>query len=944
MMKSSGRWKFLIIIALVVVCRGNAQVQAPQAIPTSKSLVGDIPGQPRELNSLPAVMAVSPDGRYVATVNAGYGTVESGYKQSIALLGTMTGRLRDFPDDRTLVDALQTFFDGLVFSSDGSHLYASIDSITDPEGKKAGSTGNAIVVYAVKDGAVTPERLIPIPLQTLAAGKTQSLYATDAHKAIPYPTGLALTQSAGGEALLIADNYSDDVLLVDTATGRILQRIDLSRGNVVPTEYPIAVAVTPDGGRAFVALWNTSEIAEVNLRAGKVSAWLPLLKPELATAPGSHPSALLLEPKSNTLYVVLSNRDRVAVVNVKSPGKPRVKAMLDTSLPGANYMGAQPVALALSNNKLYVADADANAVAIFSRANVAGNSAERHPDGFIPTEWYPMALAATGGKLYIATGKGLGTGPNNFAQKDVPDSLKKYRRSFTYVATLLHGSLATVSLGDIPGHLQHWTSEVIDANHVPDAEEEIAFAGKVNPIRHVIYIIKENRTYDQVYGDLNEDGHAVGNGDPSLTMYGAAITPNLHKLALQFGVLDNFYDSGEVSGVGHVWSTAAITSDYSEKIWQPEYRGDERSYDFEGVVAGQYPLLQGIPDVNEPGSGYLWGDLARHGKTYIHFAEFVSTQFCDGSGTAPKQQVKVNPQEGSPQVAPALCKHSAINAGEAVPEIYGGGVSKYPWAIPLIVRNVATKPELRGHFDPDYPDFNLNFPDQMRVAVFEHRLKAWVAEREAGKPGMPEFVMLRLPNDHTAGTTAGKPTPKASVADNDLAVGRAVDAISHSPYWDDTAFFIIEDDSQNGGDHVNAHRSTALIVSKYSPRLASGPYVDSHYYTTVSILRTMETLMGLPPMNFNDGYAPVMAGLFTGDGSQPTFDADYSNRDNGVIYTANTAKTPGAKESGKMDFTHPDQADAYKLNMILWRDAMGTQPLPSELKHKSKEAKDDDDD
>jgi hypothetical protein len=653
----------------------------------------------------------------------------------------------------------------------------------------------------------------------------------------------------------------------------------------------------------------------------------------------------LLRANSSTLYVALSNRDRVAVVNVKAAGKLVLEKMLDAGLPGVKLDGAQPVAMALSGGQLYVADESANAVGVFRVGEIAskGPTELEHADGFIPTGWFPMALAAAGGKVYIATGKGMGTGPNNFPQAVVTGSNARPSKD-TYVGTLIHGSLAAVDEKEIAGSLAKWTTEVIDANHTNDAEQRIAFAGKTNPIKHVIYIIKENRTYDQIYGDLAKDGKMVGNDDPSLTMYGEKITPNLHRLALQFGVLDNFYDSGEVSGVGHVWSTAAITSDYTEKTWQQSYRGRERTYDYEGVVANGYPLLEGIPDVNEPGSGYLWGDLARHGKTYFHMGEFVSTKFCNDSGTAPKERAMANPQNGSPQAETLLCERNFIRQGEEIPAAYGGGVSKYPWRIPLIAKNVATKPELLGHFDEEYPDFNLSFPDQLRVEQFAVQLKKWEAERATGGPGMPDFVMLRIPNDHTAGTTAGSPTPNGSLADNDLAVGRAVEMVSHSAYWEDTAFFIIEDDAQAGADHVNAHRSTALVISKYSPRVGSGAFVDSHYYTTVSILRTMEVLLGLPPMNFNDGYAPVMAPLFTGDGSQPAYDAEYSNRDNGLIYTANTPRTPGAKQSGKMDFTHPDQADAYKLNVILWRDAKGSQPLPVELKHRSKEADKDDDD
>jgi hypothetical protein len=227
------------------------------------------------------------------------------------------------------------------------------------------------------------------------------------------------------------------------------------------------------------------------------------------------------------------------------------------------------------------------------------------------------------------------------------------------------------------------------------------------------------------------------------------------------------------------------------------------------------------------------------------------------------------------------------------------------------------------------------------VDVFLRHLKVWVAEKERGKDTMPEFVMLRLPNDHTAGTRPGSPKPSASVADNDLAVGRAVEAISHSPFWDSAAFFILEDDAQDGGDHVDAHRSLALVVSKYAPR---GPFVDSRFYSTVSVVRTMESLLGLPPMNNNDAFSSLISSLFTGSGDQPAFAADYSNRDNGLIYTANKPDAVGAKESMKMDFRHADRAPVQKLNVILWKDAMGDKPVPAMLTaHHKKAARDDDD-
>jgi hypothetical protein len=236
-------------------------------------------------------------------------------------------------------------------------------------------------------------------------------------------------------------------------------------------------------------------------------------------------------------------------------------------------------------------------------------------------------------------------------------------------------------------------------------------------------------------------------------------------------------------------------------------------------------------------------------------------------------------------------------------------------------------------------------PDQIRANVFLRHLKGWVADRAAGRDTMPNFLMLRLADDHTAGTRPGSPAPKASVADNDLAIGRAVEAISHSAFWEDTAFFILEDDAQNGADHVDAHRSLALVVSKYSPKGADGgAFVDSRFYSTVSVVRTMETLLGLPPMNHNDAFSSMIGSLFTGAGDQAAFTADYANRDNGLIYTANTKTAPGAKASMKMDFRHADRAPAQKLNVILWQDAMGDKAVPQQLKERRKKNKKDDDD
>ncbi|HTW60158.1 MAG TPA: beta-propeller fold lactonase family protein, partial [Terracidiphilus sp.] len=594
-------------------------------LPTSKQLLGEIPGNPRRINGLPLSMAISPDGRYVVTVNAGYGTYESHYEQSLSVLDTQMDTLTDFPDARTPLRAKQTLFSGLAFSLDGSHIYASMASLTDPMGNYKDAVGSGIAVYTFQDGKIVPDRLIPLPMESLAPGHTTRLPAgAESNMGVPYPAAIAVLSQSGREKLLVADNLSDFVVMLDAATGAVQERFDLSESNTVPSTYPVALALAKDGRHAYVALWNASEIAELDLASGTVGRKLALLKPASDVAPGTHPCALLLSPDGKTLYVSLANRDAVAAVNVNA-GQFSIKGFFDTRLPGQTYFGAEPVALALNANgvRLYAADMASDAVAVFDTRKLTPKTAMAgmvEPDGFIPTDWLPMSMAfdslPQGGRLFVASAKGTGTGPNNFPQRPVaPAESNSVNRGSSYIGTLLYGSLAGVDESAIENDLPQWRPVVLDSNLMIAGQRKIAFAGdRPNPIKHVIYIIKENRTYDQILGDLG-----VGNGDPALTMYGEDITPNEHALARQFGVLDNFYDSGEVSGDGHVWSTAAITSDYTERTWQIDYRGRERPYDFEGVTEEGYPLLEHIPDINEPDSGYLWTDLAAHGKSLYHF-------------------------------------------------------------------------------------------------------------------------------------------------------------------------------------------------------------------------------------------------------------------------------------------------------------------------------------
>jgi DNA-binding beta-propeller fold protein YncE len=921
----------LILPAILLATLSAQDSASPRQIPlpSSKVLNTPSPGRLESTNSFPATIAISPDGQYAALLNNGYGTQQSQAQQSIAILSLKSNQLTDFPDSRLGESAHQSYFLGLTFSSDGTHLYASIGSITDPTGAKVGNTGNGIAVYKFENGKVSPERFIKIPPQTIASGKKVAfgVRKTVAGTAIPYPAGLAVISGQEGDKLLVANNISDNAVLLDAGDGHILQRFDLSINQMIPASFPYTVVVTRDGRRAWCSLWNASNVTELDLATGDVVRWISLLQPKSETLPGSHPTALLLSPDEKLLYVTLSNADAVATVDTSS-GK--VIHLSSTNVARQEHAGTYPSALAQSpdGRRLFVADSSLNAVAVFDTAVLAKPEISfplpQEALGFIPTDWYPSAVSAVGDDLLIATAKGQSTGPNSGIS-----GLKqeKRRREHPYIPTLMYGSLSRLNFRDAENDLPNLTKRVEEGNLFLSDPGKVQFRGRANPIRHVIYILKENRTYDQILGDLKVNGVKVGNGDPSLTMYGADITPNEHKLALQFGVLDNFYDSGEVSGDGHDWSNAAITSDYNEKTWQIGYRGHERIYDYQGTVADEFPLELGEPDVNAPATGYIWDNLASHNLTYRDYGEYIAGIWCKAA-----KKPGASPKEGTPSAFSAACDRHVVNKGEPLPSNVGqphGSPSPWPWAIPLLQRMKPTKAALRDHFDPVFPDFNTEYPDQLRADEFLNEFDEFVRARKEGKgTELPAYVLLYLPDDHTHGTTPGKPRPAASVADNDLAVGRVVDAVSHSPYWDDTAIFIIEDDAQDGADHVDAHRSIAFEISKYSPGTSEHPYVDSRFYTTVNMIHTIETLLGLPPMNQNDAYAPVMAPLFTGAGDQPPYTADWSNKENGLIYQTNPVKAQGAAASAKMNFTRPDAVNTAVLNQILWRDRMGSTPMP----------------
>lgn len=898
---------FVFLSALLAFCLLFAVAQLEErsrkiSLPTGMSVIGSAPGFIARTNSYPATIALSRDGGYAAVLNQGYGTQETGVRQSIAILNLATNQLRDFPDDRLLGDeksTRQSYFLGLAFSSDGKHLYASMSSTAE----------SGIAVYGFAEGIVTPERFIVMPTQKAPRGKKVTFFETAAAGTISsYPAGFAVLARESGDQLLVANNLSDNVVLLDVSSGKILRTFDLSTSRYVPAAYPYTVIANRAGSSAWVSLWNGSSVVELDVNKGKVVRRIALWRPADPAAPGTHPTSIILSRNERILYVALANAatgdaDGIAAVDLE---KGRAIGCYRVALDNHEAPGTASLAMALSGDetRLYAASASLNSVAVFK---VKVDDQKRQPVftelpiGFIPTEWYPSALTIAGNDLLIASAKGTGSGPNN-SKAVIQTGL--HPSEHPYIATLIGGSIQRLSIAEVENNLPAYTQEAKANNLRQMLPEKIEFAGGKNLIRHVIYILKENRTYDQILGDLE-----AGNGDPSLTMYGADITPNEHKLALQFGVLDNFYDSGEVSANGHLWSDASATSDYIEKIWPILYRRSERPEDFGN------PLEQGLPEMDDPGTGFLWDNLAKHKLTYRVYGEMTDLILCNDK--------KVD-STGKGALPPRLpeCSSTEIKHGEALPANVGnprGGPSPWPWAIPRLRAVRPRKAAQRDHIDPLYPNFAIDYPDQLRADEFLREFDEFVKDRGTSRE-LPQFILLYLPNDHTGGTRPDKPTPRASVADNDLALGRVVDAVSHSKYWDDTAIFVVEDDAQDGADHVDAHRSIALVISKYSPRLQK-PFVDRHFYTTVSLIRTMEDLIGLPPMNLFDGHVSTMTSMFAGDGTQPAYETDARNLRSGLLYEVNDKKAPGAMESSRMDFSRPDVADAQELNAVLWRDA-----------------------
>jgi DNA-binding beta-propeller fold protein YncE len=771
-----------------------------------------------KLGDFPVNISLHPSEPWAAVLHSGYGEHE------VAIVDLeKRGVVSKVRLDRT--------FYGVTFDPAGKRLFAS------------GGEDEVVHQFDFASGYLSARKELRI--------------AGEREKFIP----AGLTVSGDGRTLYVACPWGQTLCMVPLEEPEKKEHIKLEEGS-----YPYASLVSRDGKRLFVSLWGASGVAVIDLETRK----------QVATWPTeSHPTEMALSPEGGLLYVACANSNTVSVLDT-GEGKPL--EVISSALYPQAPRGSTPNSLSLTpdGKVLFIANADNNNIAMFN----VSQRGKSHSMGFLPAGWYPTSVRynPTDKRIYIANGKGLMPRANRQGPRPGNEPPATVRE---YIGGLYRGTMSVI---DTPGPVQMaaYTKTAYecsplrsDASPVlaPPRDNPIpAKLGDKSPIKHCIYIIKENRTYDQVFGDMPE-----GNGDPHLCIFPEKVTPNHHALAREFVLLDNFYVESEVSADGHEWSMAAYATDYVEKAWPLEYRPGSR-----GKIG--YPSEGGQP-IAFPAGGYIWDRCAAAGVSYRSYGEFIRN----------------NPIVGQP--------------------------------------GKATVKALEGHFDPLYRSYDLDYPDAKRADRFIEELGRY--EREGG---FPQFIVLRLPNDHTYGTRVGKPTPTAMVAENDLALGRLVEAVSKSKFWKETALFVVEDDAQNGSDHVDAHRTVALVISPYTKR----KFVDSTMYSTASMLRTMELVLGLQPMSQFDAAARPMYNSFQ---SRPDL-SPYQHRPANVDLTAvNQPGAWGAELSAKLDLSKEDAADDLLFNDIIWRSVRGpNSPMPPPVRasfvivHAEEEDDDDDED
>ena len=753
-------------------------------------------GRQIPLDTLPMASALSPDGKYLLVLNGGYNP------PSVSVIETASGRVTGTTpvDDGWL---------GLAFSPRGDRVYVG------------GGSRAAVFELSFAAGVLRPARTFAV---SPSGERNDRDFIGD------------VTLSPDGRLLYAAELYRDAVAVINPQSGTVIDRFKTGR-------RPYRILFHPDGKSFFVTHWADGSLGHYDTATGSQLGVVRL---------AAHPTDIVFRAGAPEevaegqatwvarLFVAAANTNSVYAIGI-SPGRElNLVESINVSMTPRQPLGMTPSALALSpdRKRLYVACSDANAAAV-----IDVSEDRSRVEGFIPTGWYPTALRTiASGTLVVLNGKGVRSYPNPTG----PSPVNPQNRT-GYVARLQTGTASWIEpFSD--DQLARWTHTVLADSPYNDAK--LDQTSPLPPIEHIIYIVKENRTYDQVLGDLKE-----GNGDPTLVLFGENSSPNHHKLAREFVLLDNFYVNADVSADGHHWSTAAIANDYVVKLWPNQYANRRQLYDFEG----QEPTAQ-------PPAGYLWTNAAAAGVSLRNFGYWVEN--------------KRNAPAGAEQVARVLD--------------------------PVLARSTN---RFYRSFDTDYPDVD-------RARVFLGELSD---DEKSGS--MPRLTLVRLGNDHTSGTTPGKIAPLAAMADNDYALGLIIEAVSHSRFWATTAVFVVEDDAQNGPDHVDSHRSPAFVISPYVKRHR----VDGTMYNTASMLRTIELLLGLRPMTHFDAGARPMTSVFE---STPDLASYAVEKPRIPLDTRNPAGAPGARASARMNFEEADAIDDDELNDILWVAIRRSTPPP----------------
>ena len=771
-------------------------------------------GRSLTLGDFPLNMQLSASGKLLAITNNGQST------QSVQLIDPRSEKLLD-------EKVLGKSWYGLAFSKNEKELYVSGGNDNWVLNFHIAGTklGNA---DTIKLGSAWPKNKI-------------------------CPTGLAVNKS---NTNLYAVTKEDSILyVIEPVSRKILKKVQLAA-------IAYNCILSPDEKTLYISLWGGSQVVAYNTASQTITA---------SISTGSHPNELLLNKTGTYLFVANASDNSVSVISTKTN---KVIETMSTSLYPTRLTGSTTNGLALSANEktLYIANADNNCLAVFD-VSKPGTSQSL---GFIPVGWYPTNVKTLGSKILVSNGKGLTSMANPLGPQPVLKTDNSgYHMGSTvnsrlqYIAGLFKGSLSFIDAPK-PDALKAYTKQVY-ANTPFNNKKTIKAdgeagnpvprkAGEKSPIKHVFYIIKENRTYDQVLGDMPE-----GNGDTSLCIFGKRVTPNHHALAKEFVLLDNFYVDAEVSADGHNWSMAAYATDIVEKTWPTSYGNRGGSTSFEGGRVVTYPK-----------DGFIWDYCKRAGITYRSYGEF---------GEFDDAHIK----------------------------------------------------SLKGHMGPHSPGFDMDVPDQVRADASEHDFDSLLTIN-----AVPQFNTLRISNDHTSGQRKGKFSPVAAVADNDLAVGRIIQHLSESPVWKESVVFILEDDAQNGPDHVDAHRSPAFVVGPYVKRNT----VVHTMYSTSGFLRTMELILGLPPMSQYDAAAMPLYECFTSKADFTPYRLKPAQVD---IMQRNVAVNESSKRSEQFNFAKEDAAPDLDLNEVVWKSVKGensVMPAPKRSAFvilEKKKKKDDDD-